>query len=799
MGNNIPQPEEKFFEEKESYFLQEQKKDGLKCKIERQGLSKISKKTIDELKKTSDPVISLSLNYNRFGKLDILSEFQLDLPLIEFSCHKNFLKSLPENFSSLYPKVKKIDAAFNRITSIDKSFNPKLEELTHLDLNHNSIAFMSKVLCSHTNLEHLDLSANVVGEIPDEIKNLQNLKVLNLTKCQIHTINESLGKLKKLEKLSLSFCDLLSFDINLSEMKALKYLDLSGNKLSYFPECILELENLEYLDLSSTAIAKIPNEINKLKKLKTLRLNSVPLTSLPETLADLQLEKLFIRWTNLKGEFPPVILQIPSLNTLDMTNTTLKQLPSEFNSNNLPNLKNIYMAYNMFKSIPKQIKNLKQPIERIWLDDNPLNKNDQKIIDLGMKGLIKYLNMDKTIKQENENKNKNKNKNKNENENEKENEIIEEIILEDEEEKYLIMGELDELVLHEFGQLDVCELLKIPENATTFSNEELKDRIRGLVIGNCIGDAVGLATEFLTKPQSARIYDYEIIKYDEIIEDGHRSRWEKGDWTDDSDQMIHIILSLIEKNGSIDKVNFAKRLCHWIHNGFLELTDHAGMGLGGTVARSLSSEKVFENPHIGALQAYNELKPRSAANGAIMRTSALGIPQFYDLKLVTKNTLEICKVTHYDPRCQASCVCFTTTIAQILQGKTNYEEIMNKSYEIAESYCETTEYLEEFKKHLFAKSWRELDLDENGKIGYTYKAMGSGYLALQRCENTSDFEQIMTEMTFEAGDADTNGTTVGALMGVKLGYSKLPKRWKEMPHTQWVLQKLEALFKIMGI
>ena len=33
--------------------------------------------------------------------------------------------------------------------------------------------------------------------------------------------------------------------------------------------------------------------------------------------------------------------------------------------------------------------------------------------------------------------------------------------------------------------------------------------------------------------------------------DMHRTRWEVGDWTDDTDQMILIILSILEKNGQV--------------------------------------------------------------------------------------------------------------------------------------------------------------------------------------------------------------------------------------------------------
>ena len=39
-----------------------------------------------------------------------------------------------------------------------------------------------------------------------------------------------------------------------------------------------------------------------------------------------------------------------------------------------------------------------------------------------------------------------------------------------------------------------------------------------------------------------------------------------------------------------------------------------------------------------------------APNGAVMRTSVLGVYQYEDLTKVIQNSLAICKVTHFDPR-----------------------------------------------------------------------------------------------------------------------------------------------------
>ena len=47
---------------------------------------------------------------------------------------------------------------------------------------------------------------------------------------------------------------------------------------------------------------------------------------------------------------------------------------------------------------------------------------------------------------------------------------------------------------------------------------------------------------------------------------------------------------------------------------------------------------------------------------------------------------------------------------------------------------------------MFAKSLDELKLDENGKIGYTYKCMGAGFWALRQDNFRAALEAIAYEV-----------------------------------------------------
>lgn len=120
--------------------------------------------------------------------------------------------------------------------------------------------------------------------------------------------------------------------------------------------------------------------------------------------------------------------------------------------------------------------------------------------------------------------------------------------------------------------------------------------------------------------------------------------------------MITILDSIISHRGNVDDLDVARRLRYWTFNGFTELGDEAGAGLGVTVMSVVGNPKFTKSPHEVAQKVYEKSKGRAAANGGVMRTSVLGIPHFHDSKKVIEQTVRICKLTHADPRCVASSI-----------------------------------------------------------------------------------------------------------------------------------------------
>ena len=111
----------------------------------------------------------------------------------------------------------------------------------------------------------------------------------------------------------------------------------------------------------------------------------------------------------------------------------------------------------------------------------------------------------------------------------------------------------------------------------------LIDRLLGCAYGQALGDAYGLSREFETHEQIAKMYPdaSQLIPFPDYILTNHSKRWRRGDWTDDTDQWILMLDTILNDKGDV-KV-FAKKLKRWIDDGFDELGDTAGTGIGAHV------------------------------------------------------------------------------------------------------------------------------------------------------------------------------------------------------------------------
>jgi ADP-ribosylglycohydrolase len=284
------------------------------------------------------------------------------------------------------------------------------------------------------------------------------------------------------------------------------------------------------------------------------------------------------------------------------------------------------------------------------------------------------------------------------------------------------------------------------------------DKIKGVFFGQAIGDALGLGTEFLTKDEIKGLYLTPISTYSQIIQDKHRSRWEKGDWTDDTEQFLCICDSILKRN-EVSEHAFAEELHTWYSGNPL--------GIGYTVLNVVKTPQFTLSPHKAAEMYWKMKKGKVASNGGIMRTSITGIFDFWDNESIIKNTEKICKVTHFDPRCVGSSVVVASIISELISSQKELSK--DELIDIGNRYAPE---IEESIKNSFYSEIGSLHLDETVSLGYTLKALSAGLWAYF---HANSFESGILSVIHEGGDADTNASVAGSLLGAKFGYSKIPQ------------------------
>lgn len=311
------------------------------------------------------------------------------------------------------------------------------------------------------------------------------------------------------------------------------------------------------------------------------------------------------------------------------------------------------------------------------------------------------------------------------------------------------------------------------------------NQIRGVIFGQAIGDALGFGTEWIPKHRVKQEYPQGLRNYNQIVRYPKIQGWQPGDWTDDTDQMLCILDSLLEKQ-QVDVLDIATRLHHWA------ITD--GMGMGQTVYSVVFSPDFLNNPTEVAKQIWEASGQTVAANGGVMRTSVLGIWDYPFSTKVKHNAEQVCQITHYDRRCVGSCVAVCLAIATLLQGESNIENLVRSIATEVKSYDPS---IQEYFNMASLTSLDALDLDqglnpgENGGTGYTLKTMGAGFWALIHAKS---YEDGILQIIHEGGDADTNAAVAGALLGARFGYESLPKKWvDELIYKQELDNRVERL------
>lgn len=299
--------------------------------------------------------------------------------------------------------------------------------------------------------------------------------------------------------------------------------------------------------------------------------------------------------------------------------------------------------------------------------------------------------------------------------------------------------------------------------AMGYKGRAMIDKMLGCLYGQAIGDALGLGSEFMTREEVSKNYPTGLSRYDQIIQDAHRRRWKPGAWTDDTDMMLCILSAFEDGKFNVGKV--AQNFKDWF-NG-------SPLGIGRHTFKVLCMSDYVEQPEVCSKVWWDLSRHKSAANGALMRTSVVGLAP----ENIAEQAEAICKLTHYDPRCVGSCVIASLVIHSLVWDNRplTYDEIKTLGKQYDDRIAEWVDLAYQ------SEDISLLDLDEPLSIGYTLRTLAA---ALWCYWHADSFESGLLAVVNAGGDADTNGAIACAILGAKFGYTYIPKHYIENLHNE---------------
>lgn len=284
------------------------------------------------------------------------------------------------------------------------------------------------------------------------------------------------------------------------------------------------------------------------------------------------------------------------------------------------------------------------------------------------------------------------------------------------------------------------------------------NKFSGGIVGGGIGDALGMAVEFMTPEQ--------ILAKFGVVRDflpKPNKQLKAGQWTDDTLLNLDTLESIII-NKAVIPSDIANRFVH-------SFQAQRQRGFGKSTKTAIT--RLTKGHNWKASGATDEF---SAGNGAAMRIAPVALFNCLDLSKLKRNVEMVSQITHRHPEAIAGSQAIALFIAKAATGGLNPETIINEAIEfigpskMSEKLLEVEETLE----------GRALDfaagLQKLGTSGYVLETVASAVYAF--LSFSDDFEQMLIKVVSAGGDADTIGSIAGAISGTYNGLEKIPQRWR---------------------
>jgi len=284
-------------------------------------------------------------------------------------------------------------------------------------------------------------------------------------------------------------------------------------------------------------------------------------------------------------------------------------------------------------------------------------------------------------------------------------------------------------------------------------------KIRSVVLGHAVGDALGVPVEFCSREE----LDREPI-------DGMRGfgsyPYAAGAWSDDTSMSLCALDSLAK--GKIDWDEIMQNFRLWIDNG-----EYTSVGecfdAGRTCIKAILNYLAFHTPATES----GGMDENSNGNGSLMRI--LPFVLFAEYGECHENWLDMIHrasaMTHAHERSKIACGIYSIIIRQLLfkPDMESVELALNKAEREYGEYGEFHHY-----KRIFASDLKYLKREEIKSSGYVVDTLEAALWCLMTTDNYKD---CVLKAVNLGEDTDTVAAVAGGMAGALYGCDAIPEEW----------------------
>lgn len=341
---------------------------------------------------------------------------------------------------------------------------------------------------------------------------------------------------------------------------------------------------------------------------------------------------------------------------------------------------------------------------------------------------------------------------------------------------------------------------------------DIKDRIRGSLIGGAIGDALGYPIEFMNYNQIINKYGPNGITRYELNEKNI------AEISDDTQMTLFTANGLLFGYTRLALRGIMGNCASYISDSYLEWLQTQTGEIDYTKPhynwiRDIKELHALRAPGNTCLQAlheiakHNEVKNNSKGCGGIMRIAP--IPLYYSAAMKRFHSFpkeliydagEVAKITHKHPLGYLPAALLSYLLGSLvaIELPTSYQiaNILNDGIIILkEMYPAEVEYIKVLQ-YLMGKAARRAVSPLSDAVAI--KQLGEGWVAEETLaiavfcaiRYPDNFEKAVIASVNHSGDSDSTGAVTGNIMGAICGYDAIPTYFKENLELRWLIEEM---------